>query len=110
MRALATFATFAALVGVASATTASRPPAWASSERVSASSGPSAASSSASFTCVTSASASRGSCFVATCQQLAGAVRGGASHVTLYRNLTGATSPSSSGDPSPFAARAATRP
>lgn len=93
MRALATFATFAALVGVASATTASRPPAWASSERVSASSGPSAASSSASFTCVTSASASRGSCFVATCQQLAGAVRGGASHVTLYRNLTGCDFP-----------------
>ena len=93
MRALATFATFAALVVVASATTGAGPPAWASSEQASAASGPSAASSPASFTCVTSASGSRGSCFVATCQQLAGAVRSGASHVTLYRNLTGCDFP-----------------
>ena len=94
MRALATFATFAALVvGVASATTGAGPYPWASSEQVSAASGPSAASSPASFTCVTSASGSQGSCFVATCQQLAGAVRSGASHVTLYRNLTGCDFP-----------------
>lgn len=42
----------------------------------------------ASFTCVTTADASRGSCFVSTCLQLVGAVRSGAAHITLYRNLT----------------------
>jgi hypothetical protein len=42
----------------------------------------------ASFTCVTTGDASRGSCFVSNCLQLVGAVRSGVAHITLYRNLT----------------------
>jgi hypothetical protein len=41
----------------------------------------------ASFTCVATSDATRGSCFVATCAQLVGAVRSGVAHVTLYRDL-----------------------
>ena len=39
------------------------------------------------FTCVTTPDASRGSCFVANCLQLVGAVRSGVAHITLYRHL-----------------------
>lgn len=86
-----------AAAAATAAATADQQGAWAS--EVLAMSGPNTAHTSggvetppgfagASFTCVTTSDASRGSCFVANCLQLVGAVRSGVSHITLYRNLT----------------------
>ena len=67
---------------VAATASPSPPPPSSSSSLPSASALPGA-----SFTCVATSDATRGSCFVATCAQLVGAVRSGVAHVTLYRDL-----------------------